>query len=131
MTPRLDVFELVVSDMAGALAFYRKLGLDIPAGADAAPHVEVQLPGGLRLLVDTVETIRSFDPSWQPSTGGPSASLGFACDSPDDVNATFKEMVAAGYAGHLEPFDAFWGQRYASLRDPDGHGVDLFAALES
>ena len=24
---------------------------------------------------------------------------------------------------------AFWGQRYATLRDPDGNGVDLFAAL--
>jgi uncharacterized glyoxalase superfamily protein PhnB len=38
-------------------------------------------------------------------------------------------MVAAGFSGHLEPWDAFWGQRYASLQDPDGTTVDLFAAL--
>jgi len=38
-------------------------------------------------------------------------------------------MTAAGFQGHVEPWDAFWGQRYATLRDPDGNGVDLFAAL--
>ena len=37
-------------------------------------------------------------------------------------------MVAAGHEGHREPWDAVWGQRYASLRDPDGTGVDLYAA---
>ena len=36
----------------------------------------------------------------------------------------------AGYDGHKEPWDAFWGQRYAQLRDPDGNDVSLFAPLE-
>ena len=31
--------------------------------------------------------------------------------------------------GHHEPWDAFWGQRYATVLDPDGNSVDLFAAL--
>jgi uncharacterized glyoxalase superfamily protein PhnB len=39
--------------------------------------------------------------------------------------------VAAGYHSELEPFDAFWGQRYATVLDPDGNGVDLFAPLAS
>ena len=55
------VLELVVSDMAASLAFYRRLGLDVPTDADAEPPVEVPL-GGLRLAFDTEETIRSFDP---------------------------------------------------------------------
>jgi len=38
-------------------------------------------------------------------------------------------MVKAGYDGHMEPWDAEWGQRYAALRDPDGTGVDLYAWL--
>jgi uncharacterized glyoxalase superfamily protein PhnB len=29
------------------------------------------------------------------------------------------------------PFDAFWGQRYATVLDPDGNTVDLFAPLGS
>jgi catechol 2,3-dioxygenase-like lactoylglutathione lyase family enzyme len=129
MTPRIDVIGIVVDDMARSLAFYRRLGLDPPAEADAEPHVEVQIPGGMRLTFDTVETIRSFDPSWTAPTGSSRSAIAFACADPDEVNATYKDLIDAGYDGHLEPFDAFWGQRWASLRDPDGHGVDLFAPL--
>ena len=128
MTPRIDVIGLVVADMGKALAFYRMLGMDVPAEADDQPHVEHALPGGLRLAFDTHDTIRSFDPSFTPAAGG-STSLAFACDSPAEVDATYAGLVAAGYEGHLEPWDAFWGQRYASVRDPDGNGVDLFAGL--
>jgi uncharacterized glyoxalase superfamily protein PhnB len=38
-------------------------------------------------------------------------------------------VVEAGFTGEKEPWDAFWGQRYAQLADPDGVPVDLFAAL--
>jgi catechol 2,3-dioxygenase-like lactoylglutathione lyase family enzyme len=126
-TPRLDAFSLIVADMAASLAFYRRLGLPIPDDADTAPHVEVSLPGGLRLLFDTVETIRSFDPGWQPPAGGARTALAFACTSPSEVDAVHAELVAAGYRSHLAPFDAFWGQRYATVLDPDGNPVDLFA----
>jgi uncharacterized glyoxalase superfamily protein PhnB len=47
------------------------------------------------------------------------------------VDATYADLVGAGYEGHLEPWDAFWGQRYAAVNDPDGHTVDLFAPLSS
>ena len=128
MTIRFNVIGVVVADMGRSLAFYRRLGLDLPASADDQPHVEVELPGGLRLAFDTIETIRSFDPSWSAPSGGHHMALAFQCDSPDEVDATYKELVAAGYSGHLEPWDAFWGQRYASVEDPDGNGVDLFAS---
>jgi uncharacterized glyoxalase superfamily protein PhnB len=54
------------------------------------------------------------------------AALGFVAQ---DLPRTFTAMVSAGFDGHKEPWDAFWGQRYATLRDPDGNGVDLFAQL--
>ena len=70
MTARFDLIGVVVDDMPRALAFYRRLGLDIPAAADSEPHVEATLPGGLRIAWDTVDTIRSFDPEWTPPSGG-------------------------------------------------------------
>ena len=63
-------------------------------------------------------------------TGSSSISLAFVHDTPADVDATYGKLVAAGYDGHKEPWDAFWGQRYAIVHDPDGNTVDLFAALE-
>jgi catechol 2,3-dioxygenase-like lactoylglutathione lyase family enzyme len=129
MAPSLNMIGLVVDDMAKSLAFYRRLGLDIPATADSEPHVEVSLPGGLRLGWDTAETIRSFDAGWMPRHGGARVGLAFLCDSPAEVDRVYADLVQAGYDGHKEPWDAFWGQRYALVRDPDGNGVDLFAPL--
>lgn len=128
---RLDAFGVVVADMARALAFYRLLGLDIPAEADDAPHAEVALAGGLRLMFDTEATLRSFDPSWTPPAPGSGhrVALAFACDSPADVDAVYEMLTVAGHHGHLPPWDAFWGQRYATVHDPDGNPVDLFAPL--
>ncbi|MEU9703912.1 VOC family protein [Streptomyces sp. NPDC047981] len=130
-TPRLDVIGLVVSDMAASLAFYRRLGLDVPADADTQPHVEAALPGGMRIAWDTEEVIRSFDPEWSRPEGGDRIGLAFRCDAPAEVDATFEALVAAGYRGHLKPWDAVWGQRYAVVLDPDGCGVSLFAQSEA
>ncbi|MGH3909136.1 MAG: VOC family protein [Pseudonocardiaceae bacterium] len=126
---RFDMIGLVVADMAASLAFYRHLGMDIPADADAAPHVEVALPGGLRLAWDTEDTIRSFAPDWKPPDGGNRTSLAFRLSDPAAVDAAYAELTAAGYHGERPPWDAFWGQRYAVVHDPDGLGVDLFAPL--
>ncbi|MFJ8228671.1 VOC family protein [Streptomyces sp. NPDC094448] len=128
MTARLDAISLVVSDMAPSLAFYRLLGLDIPPDADNAPHVEAVLPSGLRVLWDTEEVIRSYDPSWTRPSGGERIGLAFLCESPDAVDKLHDTLVAAGHRTHLAPWDAVWGQRYAVVLDPDGMGVSLFAA---
>ncbi|MEV8366464.1 VOC family protein [Streptomyces niveus] len=127
MTPRLDMIGIVASDMAASLAFYRALGLDIPADADSAPHVEVTLPGGMRLAWDTEEVVRSFDPGWTAPSNGDRIGLNFLCDSPAEVDAVYDALVGAGHRGHLKPWDATWGQRYAVVLDPDGCGVSLFA----
>ena len=126
--PQLEAFGIVVDDMSAALAFYRMVGLDIPADADAEGHVEVVLAGGVRLMFDSVAVIESFS-EWEPPSGGRRIGLAFAWDSPAEVDAVHAELVAAGYTSRNEPFDAFWGQRYATVFDPDGNPVDLYAAL--
>ncbi len=129
MTPRLDLVGLVVSDLAASLAFYRRLGLDVPEGVETEGHVEATLAGGLRIAWDTVEVVRSFDPDWEPPSGGQRMGMAFLVDSPAEVDRLYAELVDAGYPGHKEPWDAFWGQRYAQVEDPDGNAVDLFAPL--
>lgn len=129
MELRLNVVELVVSDMAATLSFYRRLGLDLPPDADGQPHVEVDL-GGIRLAFDTEDIIRSFDPDWsRPNGPGHRVALGFACANPSEVDAAWADLTGAGHEGHLAPWDAFWGMRYAVVHDPDGTPIDLFAPL--
>ncbi len=129
MTPRLACIGLVARDLPTTLAFYRRLGLDIPAEADASAHVDIALAGGLRLLIDPASTVAAFDPSFDPDQDLGGSSLAFACADPAEVDRVHADLAAAGYTSHLEPFDAGWGQRYATVLDPDGNSVDLFAAL--
>ncbi|MFE3193653.1 VOC family protein [Nocardia sp. NPDC059240] len=128
MTIRLNVIGIVVSDMGASVDFYRRLGVEFAEGAAQEPHVDADLGGGVKLMLDTEDVVRSFHPSWVAGSGN--GRLGVACDcgSPAGVDAKFEELVAAGYQAELKPFDAFWGQRYAVILDPDGNGVDLYAA---
>ena len=129
MSPQLDFFGIVVSDMARSVAFYRRLGLAFPEGAENEQHVEAPLPGGMRYALDTEEVMRSFDPQWQRPSGGHATGGAFRCESPEDVDRVYRELLDAGAKPYKEPFDAFWGQRYAQLQDPDGTVVDLYAPL--
>ena len=70
----------------------------------------------------------ALDPGWVEPVGH-RMELAFRCDTPAEVDATYRKLEAAGYAGHKEPWDAFWGQRYAVAVDPDGNRVSLFAPL--
>ncbi|MCT7352117.1 VOC family protein [Streptomyces sp. 15-116A] len=129
MTARFDAIGLVVSDMSASVAFYRRLGLTFPEDSETQGHVEAELPGGLRLLLDTEDVVRSFHPDWKPPTTGGRTSLAVRCDTPEEVDTLYEELTTAGHHGELKPWNAFWGQRYAVILDPDGNGVDLFAPL--
>lgn len=125
--PELNAIGIVASDMARSIRFYRLLGLDVPETPEE-DHIDTFLPSGLRFMLDSEETVRSFQPEWTRETGNQLA-LAFECTSPAEVDEIYAAAVAAGFHGEKEPWDAFWGQRYAQLRDPDGVGVDLYAAL--
>jgi len=127
--PRLDAIGVIVSDIARAIDFYRRVGLEFDEARADEVHAEAIGPGGLRVMLDSEASVMSFS-SWLPPSGGsPRTALAFLCDDPAEVDRLFAELVGAGGRGHLPPFDAPWGQRYATVHDPDGNAVDLFAPL--
>ncbi len=123
--PRLNAFGIVVRDMGESIRFYRLLDVDLPE-TPSEGHVEATLPNGVRLMLDAEEVVRSFRPDWTRETGN-QLGLAFECASADEVDAVYARVVEAGFESEKEPWDAFWGQRYAQLRDPNGVPVDLFA----
>jgi uncharacterized glyoxalase superfamily protein PhnB len=120
-----DMIGITVRDMAKALAFYRLIGLDIPSGVETEQHVECK-SNGYRIAWDSLELMKSLNPDWVEPVGN-RIGLAFLCESPAEVDALYERVVAAGYAGHKAPWNAFWGQRYAVVVDPDGNLIDLFA----
>ena len=125
--PQLNAVGIVASDMARSIRFYRALGLDVAETPDEG-HVDTVLPNGVRLMLDSEEVIRSFRPEWSRETGN-QVALALECASPAEVDDVYARVTAAGFEGEKDPWDAFWGQRYAQLRDPDGVPIDLYASL--
>lgn len=128
MAVSLDVIQLTVADMAESLRFYRLLGMHIPEGVEDEQHVEVTLPNGMRFAWDTVALMRQIHANWE-SPSGHRITLAFKCDDPAGVDALHHHLTGSGYQSLTAPWDAFWGQRYAVILDPDGNHVDLFAPL--
>ena len=122
----LAAIGIVTKDMAEAVRFYRLLGIDVPD--PEGDHLDVTLPNGLRLMWDTVDLMKQLDPDREEPVGHRMA-LAFECGSPAEVDATYAKVVEAGFRSKHEPYDAFWGQRYATVVDPDDNPVDLFAQL--
>ena len=125
--PNLNAAGIVSSDMARSIGFYRALGLDVPE-TPGEGHLEVTSANGFGLMLDSEEVVKSFRPDWTRETGN-QVALAFECESPAAVDETYARLTDAGFDGEKEPFDAFWGQRYAQLRDPDGTPIDLYAPL--
>ena len=128
----LEAVGVVVSDLERSIRFYSRLGLEFPDRPDPMGHghVEATAPGGLRFMLDTESSLESFAPDWSPPSGGYRVALAFRCDTPPEVDSLYDELLRSGGTAHKAPWDAFWQQRYAQVKDPDGSVVDLFAPIE-
>jgi catechol 2,3-dioxygenase-like lactoylglutathione lyase family enzyme len=123
--------NLVVADMAAAVAFYRRLGLAIDDSRPfSAHHIDVPMPGGVVLELDSVAFAKRWDAGWRGGTGGGRAVVGFNLTSREAVDARWADLVGAGYAGRQAPHDAFWGARHAIVEDPDGNPVGLMSPID-
>ena len=128
--PVLDKVNVIVRDMPAMLAFYRLLGLDIP---DFDPtwdehHRSASAGEGLDLDLDSQRFARQWNRGWPPGTTGP--MVGFRVAARSTVDETFERLRSAGYEVQQEPYDAFWGARYAVLADPDGNAVGIMSAVD-
>ncbi|WP_425145659.1 VOC family protein [Deinococcus sp.] len=130
----LNYLSFVVADLPRSLHFYRTLGLPIPEGAHlnaagaAEDHAEVSV-NGLRIAWETEALIRQVRPGWTPPTREGRLNVAFDAGTPAEVDAACERLKAAGFIVSAAPYDAFWGQRYATAQDPDGNSVDIFAWL--
>lgn len=128
VSPVFCQLNLVVSDMPAALAFYRRLGLQVEWHPDS-PHARAVTPSGFRIEWDTAEFAVLYDSGSRGATGG-GMVLGFSVASRAEVDGLYADLTAAGYHGRQRPYDAAWGSRFAIVDDPDGNGVGLMSPQE-
>jgi catechol 2,3-dioxygenase-like lactoylglutathione lyase family enzyme len=129
---RLDQVNLIVHDVEASRAFYSRLGLDFgddrdPVWADhhvSAVHGE---HAPIDVDLDSTSFVQKWDRGWP---GGSGVVVGFKVDSRDEVDALVAALVTDGVPVQQEPFDAFWGARYAVVGDPDGNGVGIMSPVD-
>ena len=130
--PVLNKLNLVVKDMAATVAFYRRLGLEIPDtdAAWQAHHRTATMPGGLDLDFDSEEFARTWNRGWRSRAEGAAGVIGFSVASREAVDELYESLTSAGAGGQQAPYDAFWGARYAIVADPDGNAVGLMSPVD-
>ena len=113
------------TDLARSAAFYELLGFSFPPIEDDAMHLEA--PGPVRLMIDTAAMLEELN----GEAPRPGTASGFAllAGSPAEVDDAVERVTGARHTVVHPPFDAPWGQRYATVADPDGYRVDLFCPL--
>jgi catechol 2,3-dioxygenase-like lactoylglutathione lyase family enzyme len=127
--------NLVVRDMDASLAFYRSMGLDFPDAPEwpegsGARHAGLTGAGGAELELDNVPMATLWHPGVRADSLGGTAVLGLAVESREAVDELYAAVTAAGHRGALEPYDAFWGARYAVVCDPAGYEIGLMSPID-
>ncbi|MDE0422505.1 MAG: VOC family protein [Gammaproteobacteria bacterium] len=131
--PILDQLNLVVRDMARSIEFYRAIGLDIPddivwATETGSHHVEIEMPGGFELGLDSEALASVYNAGWRAFKGeGNRTLMSFRVADADAVDAIYRRVVALGHGSSQSPYYTFWGSRYAIVVDPDGNHVGLMS----
>ncbi|MFG1500093.1 VOC family protein [Halobacteriovorax sp. XZX-3] len=122
----MKAIGIACKKIENSLRFYELLGLKFEKFGEG--HYEAKTQQGIRIMLDSHELLKEINNEWkEPVT--PGITLCFEQESSNDVDQIFDKIIKAGYQKEKKPWDAFWGQRYASVRDPDGNQIDIFAQL--
>jgi catechol 2,3-dioxygenase-like lactoylglutathione lyase family enzyme len=124
------MLNVIVGDMPASLDFYGRLGAT--SGEQGAPgvHVQIKMPSGFSLELDTAESAHAWHAGWRADPASARVVIGFALPSREAVDERYAELTVAGYRGRQPPFDAHWGARYAIVADPDGNDVGLMSPID-
>ncbi len=123
--PRFTMVVLLIGDLPRSLAFYRRLGVEFTAGADARSDVQVPIGDDHQLVLTT--TFAANDPDRQEPRGGSRILLEFFVEGNEAVDSKFTELTDGGYRGRRRPFLTSFGAYMGMVDDPDGNTVLITA----
>jgi len=125
---KLNAIGITTTNLAKTVEFYTLLGFEFPDHKPDEQHLEPKISvGSAKLMIDSHDLIKEIlgtDPV-------PSNHSAFALEyeTPKELDEIVQKLKNSGFIITKKPWDAFWGQRYAIVEDPDGYKVDLYASL--
>jgi catechol 2,3-dioxygenase-like lactoylglutathione lyase family enzyme len=136
--PVFNQLNIVSGDPAASLAFYRRLGVALPeqnvwrtdTGIHHVNAVSPEASESPHFDLDSVAFARLWNEGWrdQPDLKG-RVVVGFGVGTRENVDRLHADMTKAGYRSLQAPYDAFWGARYAVIKDPDGLAVGIMSDI--
>lgn len=125
---QLNAVAVSSKDLKKTMEFYKLLGFEFSEIQEGEAHVEsINDRQTVRLMIDSTALMK--DLLGQEPIPGNHSSFAVQYDTPQEVDAVTEKIKSAGFTISKEAWDAFWGQRYAVVEDPDGYKVDLYAQL--
>jgi catechol 2,3-dioxygenase-like lactoylglutathione lyase family enzyme len=129
---RFNQVNLVVRNMDESIAFYRRIGLDIPppwTSGGPGHHAKAATGGEVELEFDSHRLAQAYNQGFAAERAR--VVIGVGLDSREAVDELWQALLAEGAQGLQPPFDAFWGARYAIVEDPDGNPVGLMSPVDA
>lgn len=114
---------LEVRDLDASIAFYRRLGLDVPGPVGGRPVAVHRMGSGVSLLLTTSFASR-YDPSFERPARGYQQLLEFYVGEDAKVRNAWSALTGAGYHGRMPPTKTA-GPFAAMVDDPDGNVILL------
>jgi uncharacterized glyoxalase superfamily protein PhnB len=125
--------NLVARDVVATVDFYRRLGFSIPDNkiwrTNSGPHhTEGATRGGtFEIEIDSPALASVYNAGYRSEPEACATVIGFRLPTRKAVDDLYAEVISGGYRGRQQPYDTFWGARYAIVADPDGRDVGLMS----
>ena len=118
MKPHITIITLGVADLQRAINFYEK-GLGLPRKNESDSIAFFDMSGTMLALYPRDELAEDITISPE-GTGFQGFTLAHNVTSPEEVDMTLAEAVAAGAELVKPGQEAFWGGYSGYFKDPDG-----------
>ncbi|MGC5617181.1 VOC family protein [Georgenia sp. Z1491] len=124
--------NLIVADIEVSRAFYARLGVEFRSRnrhGEGVAEAWVATNTGVTMVIHSTAFAAWWDETApRPVAGGPQIDLELG--SARQLDDLVAEPDGVGADVIKVPTDMPWGQRFAIVRDPDGHRVGLKAPIE-
>lgn len=128
MEARINLITIWTDDVIPMKEFYNMV-LGFKIVNDLGEYIEFENEG-VRFALCMRKVMHNYSKEYKKQVIGQSFELAFPCKSPEDVDASYREIISKGGIPIHEPQDMPWNQRTALFSDPDGNIHEIFVDLK-
>jgi lactoylglutathione lyase len=129
MKANIALITILTDHVPNMLDFYQN-ALGFKVAVNLGQYVELENEGVRFAICDRDVMVKSIHhESYTRAASGQAFELAFPCDTPDDVDVSYNQLIEHGAKPIQAPASMPWGQRTAFFADPEGYIHEIFSEL--